>query len=1038
MPFEGSEIPAADSKTTAPEPKTGEELLAYLRHLIQEGEKGLGDAEGKMPDGSYADAILDEAQIARDIQGAFSSFKISNDLSSEEDDTDRFLVFFDHLKGYSKQFEMLKIKTKSDLLTLRTQIYDEIRDEMSDYYQQYFSSLFKESAHSSLGALDDRSGVYLKVGPLEWQVYSNHERNRITRIEKDGKTFTFSSDSSGPDLSDSFGYLMQWQKQEAAIAAFNRAAPPQDRIDWTATKRVTLVSPHFWEIEQGGRTFMVTPEDVLVQKPDGRIFNPLEPGQIIAVTRDPFFNEVRIDCTRNGKLISERKLKTSSSSKEEPATAADGSALVKVTSVYFQDTSGKVFSDFYRLDESGNRVFVKQEVKGQLYGQAYTAMSQKEHLTKNDRPSEIGFEEGKRVGLLNIDPAWTSEEKERRAEQHLKELALKLDTPEKLAVFMAHFLSYVHDSPDPENPLREGLEEKNKQLEDQNFIGQYTQTALETVLRQKDGAMRGDCDDYATFAREILARNHNVCFVVTLGLPHHATCLWVQKSGDGYTAATLSTEGLNQARGKTIDEAYAKVLKCFEKPALGVRGEDTDKLDPNAKTIQVFYIYRHETTNRIIIPKSWLDPESKEGQLFFRLTRAYDADDAEGIARYAKALAELIPDNSAKRAYLEMAYAANIKLGCTRECLDFVAKWDSNIYQRSRDVAALIVSSNFAALDYVTRDPRFSDQLVSVFSDTLYYHWKKVTTAQAGLFFERVKSAEGIQKTYLYYYYAVFLMKKGAYKDAFDVLNKDPLPAHNPLDIIERNLLAIDPALAAQAVPKDMSKIEEYQYVLCFELCEKAHDPFAGEILMAVNRLVDTGKAISIPRESVPFMITYYEQQGDLARMLKLRQIEVARLEKHVQMRVENEGLSFGEIAAQDEDYTDLAEGYTALKDWGKLKLLHAARKGIEAHRQYAEEALKKPEELIEPMLGYIELSESPTRHSIATNFEWPSKLAGFSQREPLIDRIPIINLTKNPDPDGYFWAQISPVTKEESLISQRGHWMRLSKEEIKKIKRVS
>lgn len=163
--------------------------------------------------------------------------------------------------------------------------------------------------------------------------------------------------------------------------------------------------------------------------------------------------------------------------------------------------------------------------------------------------------------------------------QYLDMLGKKLDTEEKLAVFFEQFLWYASDD------------------------GDYWQTAEETVQRtdeyEKGGAhyMRGDCDDYAFLAREILRRQGKNAHVVYI--PSHAICIWAEKDADGkYHARSQGTFGSDhngnrygrdyprdreKAKGFTkLIDALNALMKKYRYPGLGLREGQDYALDENA------------------------------------------------------------------------------------------------------------------------------------------------------------------------------------------------------------------------------------------------------------------------------------------------------------------------------------------------------------------------------------------------------------------------------------------------------------------------
>ncbi|OGJ56987.1 hypothetical protein A2789_01125 [Candidatus Peribacteria bacterium RIFCSPHIGHO2_01_FULL_54_22] len=166
--------------------------------------------------------------------------------------------------------------------------------------------------------------------------------------------------------------------------------------------------------------------------------------------------------------------------------------------------------------------------------------------------------------------------------QYLDMLAQKLDTEEKLAVFFEQFLRYAYD------------------------VGDEWQTAEETLQRteelEKTGAyyMRGDCDDYAFLARDILRRQGKNAHVVFI--PQHAICVWVERDAEGeFHAKAQDTFGFDHngnrygrdhprdresAKGFTkLIDALNSLMKKYKYPGLGVPSGQDYTLHENAITI---------------------------------------------------------------------------------------------------------------------------------------------------------------------------------------------------------------------------------------------------------------------------------------------------------------------------------------------------------------------------------------------------------------------------------------------------------------------
>ncbi|MBI3336235.1 hypothetical protein HYZ98_01565 [Candidatus Peregrinibacteria bacterium] len=155
-------------------------------------------------------------------------------------------------------------------------------------------------------------------------------------------------------------------------------------------------------------------------------------------------------------------------------------------------------------------------------------------------------------------------------DQYLDRLAKELNTYEKLHAFLDIFMQYTFDDDD------------------------YWQSARETVERVIGTRMRGDCDDYAFFAREILRRQGKYAHVIYI--PGHAECLWAEKRPDGrFDAYSIGTFGFDKngncyggqnsperERGftKLIDALNALMIK-YRYPGLGLRKGQNYTLNEN-------------------------------------------------------------------------------------------------------------------------------------------------------------------------------------------------------------------------------------------------------------------------------------------------------------------------------------------------------------------------------------------------------------------------------------------------------------------------
>lgn len=129
------------------------------------------------------------------------------------------------------------------------------------------------------------------------------------------------------------------------------------------------------------------------------------------------------------------------------------------------------------------------------------------------------FEKQKSSGSLSIN-------------DYVHLLAARLDSPEKLEAFFDAFFLYTSD--------------------EEEFYQTFRATVERDTSPFSDGRrLRGDCEDYAFFARDILRAQGKNAHVV--GVPRHATCIWLeQDSSKRYNAYSIGTFGLDK-NGYTSD-----------------------------------------------------------------------------------------------------------------------------------------------------------------------------------------------------------------------------------------------------------------------------------------------------------------------------------------------------------------------------------------------------------------------------------------------------------------------------------------------------
>ncbi|MBI2117608.1 hypothetical protein HYT95_01790, partial [Candidatus Peregrinibacteria bacterium] len=112
--------------------------------------------------------------------------------------------------------------------------------------------------------------------------------------------------------------------------------------------------------------------------------------------------------------------------------------------------------------------------------------------------------------------------------------------------------------------------------------------------------MRGDCDDYAFLARDIIRRQGKNAHVVYI--PGHALCVWAEKDAEGkYHAHAQDTFGFDhngnrygrdesrdreKAKGFTkLIDALNSLMTKYRFPGLGLQEGQDYTLDENAITI---------------------------------------------------------------------------------------------------------------------------------------------------------------------------------------------------------------------------------------------------------------------------------------------------------------------------------------------------------------------------------------------------------------------------------------------------------------------
>lgn len=147
------------------------------------------------------------------------------------------------------------------------------------------------------------------------------------------------------------------------------------------------------------------------------------------------------------------------------------------------------------------------------------------------------------------------------AEAFLDQAAKLLPDGAHLDLVAQYFLKYVFDSPDTAMPMMIGNKE-NK--------GDIHQTAVQTVSSVCGGVFRGDCDDMAELAQDLLIRQGKLAHVISL--PAHAACAWAEKKTDGWHVMLLQT-------GPAVEVSAPELPKALE--AIYRGSDSTQAFDPN-------------------------------------------------------------------------------------------------------------------------------------------------------------------------------------------------------------------------------------------------------------------------------------------------------------------------------------------------------------------------------------------------------------------------------------------------------------------------
>lgn len=249
-------------------------------------------------------------------------------------------------------------------------------------------------------------------------------------------------------------------------------------------------------------------------------------------------------------------------------------------------------NSYTQYDKNGDRLWRVQ------YSADESEVSKRVFYSGGRKPiGNYAFEKQKSGGTLSVD-------------DYLTLLADRLDTPEKLETFLDAFFLYTSDN------------------------GEYFQTFRDTVEWDTSPVaggerLKGDCDDYAFFARDILRAQGKNAHVV--GVPRHATCIWLeQDSAKRYHAYSIGTFGLDkngQASGvmsldtvrsgfETPEEALNSLADKYGSPGLGLSQGQIFRFSPDSICILEVEEERREDGTY----HSWRDEYFEDISVFFSST----------------------------------------------------------------------------------------------------------------------------------------------------------------------------------------------------------------------------------------------------------------------------------------------------------------------------------------------------------------------------------------------------------------------------------
>lgn len=133
-------------------------------------------------------------------------------------------------------------------------------------------------------------------------------------------------------------------------------------------------------------------------------------------------------------------------------------------------------------------------------------------------------------------------------EAYLDYVARNINTPAGYDLFLHLIFDYVRDGAAP-----------------------YMQSPEETMDRDKDGAMRGNCLDMAEFMREILERQGKSPIIVSFGKKVHAAAVILTFDGNNYHAETFCNYGYDKNGNRFAHEVNPARTGGASSPAKALR-----------------------------------------------------------------------------------------------------------------------------------------------------------------------------------------------------------------------------------------------------------------------------------------------------------------------------------------------------------------------------------------------------------------------------------------------------------------------------------